>query len=203
MARRGGSKSSEGTRPGKRGAGRSLGEMAYAPTRTELYCLVPRHLADAVLDPLRDHFAPQGIAVIIEKRDKKQKVSFDIRKQRAMHIPRSITEELPAEVEDHRDDVKLVQRMGPAGVELADTHLLVVISKVLDGDGMASSELIWRVNARVLARLDRLHGEAFAARHIEAALGRILDNLGGFDGEDETEFLHWVDRVVDDGLAFR
>ena len=28
------------------------------------YCLVPRHLADQLLEPLRRHFAPAGIAVI-------------------------------------------------------------------------------------------------------------------------------------------
>jgi hypothetical protein len=169
--------------------------MATLTTTQELYCLVPQHLADEVLEPLRAHLAPLGIATIVERRDDSRPVSYSIARQRAMHLPREVPE-LPGTLAEHASAVVLRQRMPPAGLALADAPLLEVVDLAAHGDGTAASELVFRVSARVDSRLRSRHGAD--AERIEAVLGRMLDRLTTFDGHDAGDFYVWLDAVVDD-----
>lgn len=169
--------------------------MGHVLTRPEMYCVVPPDLADELLVPLRAHFADQGVKVIEERRDPRKAVSLEIRRQRAMHLPRAL-HDLPAPLARHDERLRLVQRMPSPGLVWADTALLEVVAAVQDGDGVAASELVWRISARVADRLVFHRGQR-GTNLLEQALGRILDELHDFDGHEETEFLLWVDDVVD------
>src|SRR5688500_16127495 len=115
--------------------------MSDVLMRAEVYCVVPRHLAEELLEPLRKHFSGQGIAVIIERRDKRAHLTADARRQRSMHLPRQLPP-LPGELAEHAADLKLVQRMPPPGLGFADKQLLEVVDAANAGDSVAASELV-------------------------------------------------------------
>ena len=170
--------------------------MAIFTTTQELYCLVPPALSDTVLEPLREHLAGRGIAALVDRRAGR-KVPYTVARQRAMHLPRALPD-LPDELEVHRDALRLVQRMAPAGLALADHDLLDIVEASAAGDGPASSELVFRISARVFARLERRHARAGQAE-VERVLGRVLDRVEEFDGSDAEDFHGWLDDVVDAG----
>ena len=170
--------------------------MSDVLMRAEVYCVVPRHLAEELLEPLRKHFAGQGIAVIVDRRDKRAFITPDARRQRSMHLPREFPP-LPATLAEHAAELKLVQRMPSPGLAFADTSLLEVVDATRAGDSVAGSELVWRVHGRIGARLSRRFGDVVSNARLDEVLGRMLDRLDAFDGHSEAEFLHWLDGVTD------
>src|SRR5687768_60215 len=117
--------------------------MSDVLMRPEVYCVVPRGLAEEPLEPLRKHFSAQGIAVIVERRDRRAHLTAETRRRRAMHLPRALPP-LPGALAEHAAELKLVQRMPTPGLGFADAHLLEVVDAANAGDSVAASELIWR-----------------------------------------------------------
>jgi hypothetical protein len=171
--------------------------MSDVLMRPEVYCVVPRDLAEELLEPLRKHFSAQGIAVIVERRDRRAHLTAETRRRRAMHLPRELPP-LPGALAEHAAELKLVQRMPTPGLGFADAHLLEVVDAANAGDSVAASELIWRVHGRIAARLSQRFGEVVTNARLDAVLGRMLDRLGAFDGHTEGELLHWLDGVTDE-----
>jgi hypothetical protein len=159
---------------------------AAAPNTSELYCVVPPTLSE-VLPGLRDTLGARGVAVIVERRDARTARAFGTRHQRALHLPRQI-DGLP-------EGARVLQRMPAATARLADAPLMAVLALAADGDATAATELVFRVHGRVFSRLQAHHR---AEREVEAALGRMLDRVGTFDGYDAGDFYVWLDDVVDD-----
>lgn len=160
-------------------------------TAPELYCLVPHTLPQEVLATLRAHFADLGARVIVDRRQGRP--GFGFSHQRSLHLPREMPP-LPRAARAHAAHLQFFQRMPSAGLTFADTPLIDVVHAAQEGDGVAASELVWRLNVRVLHRLERRNGQVIP---IEPALGRMLDRLDEFTGRDESDFLAWLDRVVD------
>lgn len=171
--------------------------MAQAAVRPELYCVVPRDLADEVVEPLRRHLGAQDVAVIVERRDTRASVPFEVRRQRALHLPRALPP-LPPELGPHAEQIKLVQRMPSPGLTYADNALLEVVDAARADDSVAASELVWRVHARVATRLTRRQAGTVTNAFVDRVLGAVLDRLGEFGGHEELDFLFWLDEVVDD-----
>ena len=153
----------------------------------ELYCLVPAELADELLEPLRDHFAGTAIQVIVERRDPRSAPTYSMMAQRRRHLPRSLGD-LPPGLREHASALQVVQRMAPAGPALADRTLLEVVRLAAKGDGRADTELSWRIYHRIEAKVH--------AEHVDAALGRVLDQIPAFDGDTENDFYEWLDAVL-------
>jgi hypothetical protein len=153
----------------------------------ELYCLVPLELADELLEPLRHHFDGSGIQVIVERRDPRNPPAFALEHQRRRHLPRALGD-LPEAARPHASALHIVQRMAPAGPALVDLKLMEVVRLAATGDGLAATELSWRIYARVESRVH--------AEHVDAALGRVLDTVGNFPGGTETQFYTWLDATL-------
>ena len=169
--------------------------MAITTPTPLIFCLVPRNLADAILEPLRRHFAPSGVAVIVEKRDGKPSKTWETR--RAPLLPRELAE-LPDELHEYAGELKMVQRMEPVGPDLQDATLLEVVQAVVNADGGAATELQWRIHARVFARIQYTVGTHKAPTiPTLPIIGAIVDRLPSFTGESDGAFLAWVDDVVD------
>ena len=158
--------------------------------RPQLYCVVPPGLARKLLTPLRRHFAAMGVEVIVERRDETQRAPYGIRRKRALHLPRRL--ELPEDAAPHAGEIKLLQRMQPAGLEFADNTLLEVVALVKEGDALAASEMSWRLHNRVQCQ----DGEMLDPESVNRRLGAILDHIDEFEGGDELEFLYWVDGIA-------
>jgi hypothetical protein len=162
----------------------------------ELFCVVPRDLPEELRGALQEHMASHGVTVIVNRRNPRVRGPVEIPRKRALHLPRELPE-LPAQLADRAEEIQLVQRMPAPGLLHADEPLHEVIEAVREGDPVAGSELVWRVHARVHARLVHRHGRVVGEGKVDAALGRILDRIAEFGGVTEAEFLHWLDDVVD------
>jgi len=171
--------------------------MSDVMLRPELYCVVPRHLADDLIEPLREAFAAQDVNVIQERRDMRAHVPLELRRQRALHLPRALPP-LPENLAEHADELKLVQRMPSPGLAYADHALLEVVDAARNGDGVAASELVWRMHGRISSRLARHIGEVTDTDRVDRVLGRVLDRLDEYSGHSESDFLRWLDRVADE-----
>jgi hypothetical protein len=162
----------------------------------ELFCVVPRDLPDELRGALVEHLSSHGVQVIVNRRNPRARGAPAVPRKRALHLPRELPE-LPGELAEHAEEIQLVQRMPAPGLVHADEPLEHVIEAVREGDPVAGSELVWRVHARVHARLVHQHGRVAGEGRVDAALGRILDRIEEFQGVGEGEFLHWLDGVVD------
>lgn len=169
---------------------------AVTVAQPELYCIVPRELADGLVASLQEHLGEHGIKVIRERRTPDAPVSYEIRRQRALHLPRSLPP-FPPELAHFDGAFQLVQRMPSPGLTFADDTLEQVLGAVRGGDAIAASELVWRMHARVATRLARRLGQALANARSDEAMGRMLDRLPEFTGSGEAEFHAWLDHVVD------
>jgi hypothetical protein len=170
--------------------------MPTAAAASDLYCIAPPDLPQEHLAMLQEHLATMGVKVIVERRDGVGHPPFDMRRQRALHLPRELPG-LPPELAALGEELQLVQRMPGPGLAHADDPLLQVVELARAGDPVAASELVWRLHARVHSRLTAHLGEVAARDGTDPALGRILDRLEGFDGTGEDAFLRWLDSVVD------
>jgi hypothetical protein len=81
-------------------------------------------------------------------------------------------------------------------------HLAELIERSVAGDPEAVSELWWRISERVLARLRLAIGVFAAERATSEVLGRVLDELPGYDAARQP-LSAWLDRVVDRYCAER
>ena len=84
----------------------------------------------------------------------------------------------------------------------ADAGLAELIDDCIAGDPDAVAELWWRVCERVLARLRLAIGVFAAERAASQVLGRVLDELPGYDPAREP-LSDWLDVVVDRFCAER
>ena len=71
-----------------------------------------------------------------------------------------------------------------------------LVGKCLAVEPEAVSELWWRVSERVLARLRPRLGQVAVEHAGREMLGRILDELSGYQAEREP-LAAWLDAVVD------
>ena len=83
-----------------------------------------------------------------------------------------------------------------------DASLAELIHDCIAGEPDAVAELRWRVCERVLARLRLAIGVFAAERATSQVLGRVLDELPGFDPAREP-LSDWLDVVVDRYCAER
>ena len=77
-----------------------------------------------------------------------------------------------------------------------------LIERSIAGEAEAVSELWWRISERVLARLRLAIGVFAAERATSQLLGRVLDELPGYDAAQQP-LTTWLDRVVDRFCAER
>jgi hypothetical protein len=178
---------------------------------TPLYVLVPPELESEVLEPLREHFAPdEHVEVIVERRAGERRMGIDDRilrdlsmprsERRAQTVPRSLPG-LPPQLEPHAEALRVVQRLTPVRSGLEDLEMHEVVRRAQDGDPDAPTEIYWRTYERVHRRLSlRLADPAAAEREVKPLYGGIFDRLGEFDPE-QVSLESWLDRVVDDHAA--
>ena len=103
---------------------------------------------------------------------------------------------LPPALRHEARHLRLVQRMEPLGRTHEDTDTADLVGKCLAVEPEAVSELWWRVSERVLARLRLRLGQLAAEDAAHHILGRILDELSGYQTEQEP-LTAWLDAVVD------
>ena len=169
--------------------------------RPFLFCLVPADQADALLAPLREHFAREPrVAVLVEKRlpsrDRRPSRAVVQGYQRAPVAERDPRRALPRELHHDARGLRFVQRMEPLGRTHEQTSTSELVPMIHAHDPTAVSELWWRVAERVHVRLRAWLGEFAAAQATPEMLGRILDELDRYDPERQP-LTAWLDAVVD------
>ena len=174
-----------------------------APTRF-LFCLVPAARADALLEPLRAHFADDPhVAVLVERRAPEVTRPAWIPGPGAKHphrrapaAERDVIRALPPQLRKQAHHLRFVQRLEPVSERHQDTSTHDLITAIQAGDPEAASELWWRIAERVQMRLGARLGHSAAATAERRILGRILDELDAYDPE-EHPLPEWLDHVVD------
>ena len=169
--------------------------------RPHLVCLVPPEKADVLLSPLREHFAADPlVTVVVERRVPSDTPRVVDRlgegQRRAPIAERDAVRALPPELRHEAQYLRFVQRMEPLRRTHEDTDMSDLVDGCLANDPEAVSELWWRVSERVLARLGLRIGEHEAADSTRQMLGRILDELPGYQPQRES-LPAWLDTVVD------
>jgi hypothetical protein len=182
--------------------GATADDYGVAPTPF-LFCLVPAERADALLEPLREHFAHDPhVAVLVERRAPgPQRPSWapgdDHAHRRAPAAERDVIRALAPELRRQARHLRFVQRLEPVNERHQDTSTPDLVAAIRTGEPEAASELWWRVAERVQMRLRaRLAQTATAPRPERGILGRILDELDDYDPY-ERPLLGWLDDVVD------
>jgi hypothetical protein len=169
--------------------------------RPFLFCLIPADQADALLAPLREHFARESrVAVLVEQRtpsrDRRPSCAVVQGRQRAPVAERDPRRALPRELHHDALGVRFVQRMEPLDRTHEQTATSELVPMIDAHDPAAVSELWWRVAERVHVRLRAWLGEFAAAKATPEMLGRILDELDRYDPERQP-LTAWLDAVVD------
>jgi hypothetical protein len=100
-----------------------------------------------------------------------------------------------------RGRVRVVQRLSPLGRTFESAPIGELARAATAGEPDAVSELWWRVSGRALARLRQRLGKGVEDEDTERLLGRLLDELPGFDPARPLE--PWLDGVVDRYLLSR
>jgi hypothetical protein len=154
-----------------------------------------------LLPPLREHFAGEPlVAVVVERRTPNGIPRFldpvGQAHRRAPIAERDPVRALPPELRHEARHLRLVQRMEPLRRTYEDTAMADLMGKCLAGEPEAASELWWRVSERVLARLRLRLGQVAGEHAAREMLGRILDELSGYQAEREP-LAAWLDAVVD------
>jgi hypothetical protein len=170
--------------------------------RAFLFCLVPRERADALVAPLREHFADDPrVEVLVERRapdGQRRAVNPDARcERRAPVVARDIVRALPPVLRGEARHLRFVQRLEPVRGTHQDTGTAELVDQIRAGNPEAVSELWWRFFERVRLRLRLRLGDAVAC-HTAAreVVGRILDELDGYDSASQP-LAAWLDMVVD------
>jgi hypothetical protein len=167
-------------------------------TPPPLVCLVAAERADVLLPPLREHFAHEPlVTVIVERRTPRRPLGPAAQpRRRAPIAERDPMRALPPELHHEAGELRLVQRLEPLRRTHEDSTMTDLIAKCLAIEPEAASELWWRISERVLARLTLHLGQLAAGDAARAMLGRILDELPGYQAEREP-LSAWLDAVVD------
>jgi hypothetical protein len=174
--------------------------------RPFLFCLVPPDRADKLLAPLREHFADDPlVAVLVERRAPSDAwppaATAGHGHSRAPVAERDLLRALPPELHREARHLRFVQRMEPLGRAYESATSGQLLQAIRANDLAAVSEMWWRVSARVRARLRLGLGEAAAEEAVGDVLGRILDELDGYD--EEQPLLGWIDQIVDGSVDER
>jgi hypothetical protein len=166
--------------------------------RARFLCLVTAERADALLEPLRGHFAAQPLVnVIVERRTTDRDRPLAGRgRARAPVAVRDPVRALPPELHPEARHLRLVQRLEPVGRTHENTATAELVGKTLAAEPDAVSELWWRVAERAQARLRLRLGPYAAEGATSHVLGRVLDELPGYDAGREP-LNRWLDTVVD------
>lgn len=169
----------------------------------QVFWLVAADKADSLVPPLREHFAgePQ-VEVLVERRSAGGPQRQEPVRPRAPIAERDPARALPPELQPEARHLRLVQPMEPVRRTYEDAGVTDLIERSVAGDPEAVSELWWRVSGRVLARLRLAIGHFAAERETSQVLGRVLDELPGYD-PDRQPLSHWLDVVVDRYCAER
>jgi hypothetical protein len=163
-----------------------------------IFYLVPPEKATLV-GPLRQHFAHEPrVEVLVERR---AAAGGGGPRPRAPIAERDPARTLPPELRGEAQHLRLVQPMVPLRRTYEDADLGELIELSLAADPGAISELWWRISERALSRLRLAIGVFAAERATSELLGRVLDELPGY--ERGHPFEHWLDRVVDRFCAER
>lgn len=169
------------------------------PTAIEqarIFCLVAQERADELLGPLREHFAgePQ-VAVLVERRHgRSARLATDPVQRRAPVAERDPGRAVPSQL--HPGHLRLVQPLEPVRRVHETTDIGELVERSIATEPDAVSELWWRIGERVMARLRQQVGPFAAERATSRLMGRILDELPGYDAQREP-LSHWLDAVVD------
>lgn len=168
--------------------------------RARVFYLVAAERADALLAPLREHFAGEpGLAVLVERRTPG---GADHGRSRAPVAERDAARALPPQLRGEAPHLRLVQPLAPVGRTYENAGLDELVQRAVAGDPEAVSELWWRVSERVLARLRLAIGVFAAERATSQVLGRLLDELPAYDPARQP-LSEWLDVVVDRYCAER
>jgi len=182
-------------------------EVIQAP-RPNIYCLVPPEHADALLAPLKRHFAADPfLEVLVERRLDDDRPRYlapeEQRHRRAPVAERDLLDSLPAKLREKADGLRFEQRMQPLGGVHQNTTTEELVDAVKRGDPDAASELWWRINERVRMRLRVRLGEVEAPRAERHILGRLLDELQRYEHDPDRPYTAWLDDAVDRYAAER
>jgi hypothetical protein len=154
-----------------------------------LICLIPPERAEPLLAALREHLAGEpGVDVMVERRVAGRASGA----RRAPVAERDPAGLVPPELQGR---VRVVQRLSPLGRTFESATTRDLVRAAATGDPEAVSELWWRVSGRALTRLRRRLGEGLEDEDTGRLLGRLLDELPGFDPSLPLE--PWLDGVVD------
>jgi hypothetical protein len=168
-----------------------------------VFCLVAAERADELLPPLRAHFAEEPeVAVLVERRTSKRPAQPSELRPRAPVAERDPARALPPALRPAARHLRLVQPLEPVRRTYEDADLADLVDAALAGEPEAVSELWWRVSERVQTRLRMAIGVFAAERATSRLLGRLLDELPGYDPEREPLTV-WLDVVVDRFCAER
>ena len=176
------------------------GSPGGSAQRARLFCLLDPRWAIR-LPALRAHFAADpGVAVLVERR-MQNRLQHHPRpvgptRRRAPVAERDVAQALPAEMRGDARYLRLVQPLAPLRRTHENTDIVALVAKTVALEPEATSELWWRVSARVLARLAQASGRVPDASAAAAVLGRILDEAPGYDPAREP-LTGWLDAVVD------
>ena len=169
---------------------------------TRIFYLVPPDRASTLLQPLQAHFAAEPqVEVLVERRGNPEAVATAQARSRAPVAERDPARALPPELRPEARHLRLVQPMEPLRRTYEDAEIGELIERSRAADPEAVSELWWRVSERMLTRLRLAIGVFAAERETSAMLGRMLDELPNYAGDQELE--RWLDRVVDRFCAER
>lgn len=170
----------------------------------QVFWLVAADKAESLVAPLREHFAgAPRVEVLVERRaagDGPQR--HEPVRSRAPVAERDAARALPPELRPEASHLRLVQPLEPVRRTYEDASMSDLIERSVAGDPEAVSELWWRVSGRVLARLRLAIGYFAAERETSQVLGRVLDELPGYDAQRQP-LNHWLDVVVDRYCAER
>ena len=164
-----------------------------------IFCLVAPERAAALLDPLKQHFAGEPeVAVLVERRGRGRVAPPQPAavQRRAPVAERDPARAVPPELRREAPHLRLVQPMEPVRRVHETTGLDELIRRSLDTEADAVSELWWRIGDRVMTRLRLRAGPYVADRSTSRLLGRILDELPGYEPE-RRPLAEWLDAVVD------
>jgi hypothetical protein len=175
--------------------------------RAFIFCLVSRERADALLPRLLEHFAcDPRVEVLVERRapgDRERPANrAGGRDRRAPVVAREIVRALPPELRGEIRHLRFVQRLEAVRVTHQDTGTAELVQRIRAGDPEAVTELWWRFFERVRLRLRLRLGDAAGDAAASEALGRILDELDGYDSKRQP-LAAWLDGVVDRYVAER
>jgi hypothetical protein len=169
--------------------------------RAFIFCLVSRERADALLQPLREHFSGDPrVAVLVERRARggrgRPATPAGGRDRRAPVVARDLVRTLSPELRGEIRHLRFVQRLEAVRGTHQDTGTAELVEQIRAGDPEAVTELWWRFFERVRLRLRVRLGDAAAEAAAGETLGRILDELDGYDSRTQP-LAAWLDGVVD------